>query len=135
MIAAGKPLAAVCHAPGVLRHARAPDGRAPVQVKNVTGFTNTEEAAAGLTKVVPFLVEDMLKEHGGKFSKAADWQPHVVIDGLLITGQNPASSELAAKALLAKLRPEQVDSTSRASRLQPTIDHNAHSYVSQRRSA
>ena len=103
MIAAGKPLAAVCHAPGVLRHARAPDGRAPVQVKNVTGFTNTEEAAAGLTKVVPFLVEDMLKEHGGKFSKAADWQPHVVADGLLIAGQNPASSDAAAKALLAKL--------------------------------
>ena len=103
MIAAGKPVAAVCHAPGVLRHASAPDGRALVQGKNVTGFTNTEEAAAGLTKVVPFLVEDMLKEHGGKFSKAADWQPHVVADGLLITGQNPASSDAAAKALLAKL--------------------------------
>ena len=73
--------------------------------RNVTGFTNTEEEAAGLTKVVPFLVEDMLKEHGGQFSKAADWQPHVVVDGLLITGQNPASSEPAAKALLAKLRP------------------------------
>ena len=72
--------------------------------KNVTGFTNTEEEAAGLTKVVPFLVEDMLKEHGGRFSKAADWQPHVIVDGLLITGQNPASSEPAAKALLAQLR-------------------------------
>ena len=105
MIAAGKPVAAVCHAPGVLRHARAPDGRPLVQGKNVAGFTNTEEAAAGLTEVVPFLVEDMLKEHGGRFSKAADWQPHVVVDGLLITGQNPASSEPAAKALLAKLRP------------------------------
>jgi putative intracellular protease/amidase len=105
MIAAGKPVAAICHAPGVLRHARAPGGQSLVKGKKVTGFTNTEEAAAGLTKVVPFLVEDMLKEHGGKFSKAADWQPHVVVDGLLITGQNPASSEPAAQALLAKLRP------------------------------
>ena len=72
--------------------------------KNVTGFTNTEEDAAGLSKVVPFLVEDMLKERGAHFTKAADWQPHVVVDGLLITGQNPASSEPAAKALLAALR-------------------------------
>ena len=72
--------------------------------KNVTGFTNTEEAAAGLTKVAPFLVEDMLKEHGAHFTKANDWQPHVVVDGLLITGQNPASSEPAAKALLAALQ-------------------------------
>ena len=104
MIAAGKPVAAVCHAPGVLRHARQPGGQPLVKGKNVTGFTNTEEAAAGLTKVVPFLVEDMLKEHGGQYSKAADWQPHVVVDGLLITGQNPASSEHAATALLAKLR-------------------------------
>jgi putative intracellular protease/amidase len=105
MIAADKPVAAVCHAPGVLRHARAPGGQPLVKGKNVTGFANTEEEAAGLTKVVPFLVEDMLKEHGGRFSKAADWQPHVIVDGLLITGQNPASSEPAAKALLAKLRP------------------------------
>jgi putative intracellular protease/amidase len=75
-----------------------------VKGKNVTGFTNTEEDAAGLSKVVPFLVEDMLKERGGQFTKAADWQPHVVVDGLLITGQNPASSEPAAKALLATLR-------------------------------
>ena len=104
MAAAGKPVAAVCHAPGVLRHAKAPDGQALVRGKNVTGFTNTEEQAAGLTDVVPFLVEDMLKEQGGKYAKVADWQPHVVTDGLLITGQNPASSEPAAKALLAKLR-------------------------------
>lgn len=103
MIASGKPVAAVCHAPGVLRHARAPSGDVLVKGKNVTGFTNTEEEASGLTKVVPFLVEDMLKENGGHFSKAADWQAHVVVDGLLITGQNPASSEPAAKALLAKL--------------------------------
>ncbi len=104
IVAAAKPVAAVCHAPGVLRHAHAPDGKPLVTGKNVTGFTNTEEAAAGLTKVVPFLVEDMLRENGGNYSKAADWQPHVVEDGLLITGQNPASSEPAAKALLAKLR-------------------------------
>jgi len=101
----------VCHAPGVLRHARAPDGQALVRGKNVTGFTNTEEAAVGLTKVVPFLVENMLKEQGGHYSQAPDWQPHVVVDGLLITGQNPASSEPAAQALLAKLRTVQVRST------------------------
>lgn len=104
MIAAGKPVAAVCHAPGVLQQARSPDGKPLVNGKNVTGFTNTEEAAAGLSEVVPFLVEDMLKQHGAHFTKAADWQPHVVVDGLLITGQNPASSEPAAKALLAALR-------------------------------
>ena len=103
MTAASKPVAAVCHAPGVLRHARTPDGQSLLKGKNVTGFTNTEEEAAGLSKVVPFLVEDMLKEQGGNFSKAADWQPHVVVDGLLITGQNPASSEAAARALLAML--------------------------------
>jgi putative intracellular protease/amidase len=105
MIASGKPVAAVCHAPGVLRHARTPGGRPLVQGQNVTGFTNTEEEAAGLTHVVPFLVEDMLRESGGLYSKAADWQAHVVVDGLLITGQNPASSAPAAKALLSKLQP------------------------------
>jgi putative intracellular protease/amidase len=105
MVAAGKPVAAVCHAPGVLRHAKAPGGEALVKGRNVTGFTDTEEQAAGLTQVVPFLVEDMLKGLGGKFSKAPDWQSHIVADGLLITGQNPASSGPAAEALLAKLRP------------------------------
>jgi putative intracellular protease/amidase len=105
MIASAKPVVAVCHAPGVLRHARTPDGRPLVQGQNVTGFTNTEEEAAGLTQVVPFLVEDMLRESGGIYSKAADWQAHVVVDGLLITGQNPASSAPAAKALLSKLQP------------------------------
>jgi putative intracellular protease/amidase len=104
MIAAGKPVAAVCHAPGVLRHARAPNGQPLVKGKNVTGFTNTEEAAAGLSEVVPFLVEDTLTDGGGRFSKAADWQPHVVVDGLLVTGQNPASSEPAAQALLRRLK-------------------------------
>jgi putative intracellular protease/amidase len=102
MSAAGKPVAAVCHAPGVLRHAKAADGSALVRGKNVTGFTNTEEEAVGLTQVVPFLVEDMLKENGGLYSKAADWQSYVVTDGLLITGQNPASSEAAAAALLKR---------------------------------
>ena len=103
MLAAGKPVAAVCHAPGVLRHTKTLDGKSVVHGKSVTGFTNTEEQAVGLTQVVPFLVEDMLKQNGGHYSKAADWQPHVVTDGLLITGQNPASSEPAAKALLEKL--------------------------------
>lgn len=102
-LAAGKPLAAVCHAPGVLRHPKTSDGAPVVQGKMVTGFTNSEEEAVGMTKVVPFLVEDMLKRNGGKYTKQADWQPNVVTDGLLITGQNPASSEPAAKALLAKL--------------------------------
>ena len=103
MLKAGKPVAAVCHAPGVLRHAKSPSGAPVVKGKAVTGFANTEEEAAGLTQVVPFLVEDSLKQHGGTYSKGPDWAPHVVIDGLLITGQNPASSEPAARALLAKL--------------------------------
>ncbi len=102
-LAAGKPVAAVCHAPGVLRHVKTPDGSPLVKGKTVTGFTNTEEEAVGLTKVVPFLVEDMLKSNGGIYSKGADWQPYVLTDGLLITGQNPASSEAGAKALLQKL--------------------------------
>ena len=98
----GKPVAAVCHAPGVLRHARS--GGVPlVQGKEVTGFANTEEAAVGLTEVVPFLVEDELRKAGGTYSKGADWQPYVVRAGNLITGQNPASSEPAARALLKLL--------------------------------
>ncbi|CAM2169062.1 D-lactate dehydratase [Paraburkholderia sacchari] len=103
-IAAGKPVAAVCHAPGVLRHVKGADGQPLVAAKAVTGFSNSEEAAVQLTDVVPFLVEDMLKESGGKYTKAADWAPHVETDGLLITGQNPASSEPVAHALLAALR-------------------------------
>ena len=103
MLKAGKPVAAVCHAPGVLRHPKGADGQSVVKGKKVTGFTNTEEEAAGLTAVVPFLVEDMLTQNGGVYSKAADWHPHVETDGLLITGQNPASSEPVAKALLAAL--------------------------------
>ena len=107
MVEGGKPVAAVCHAPAVLKFAKAPDGKALVRGKRVTGFSNTEEQAAGLTDVVPFLVEDMLKTQGGEYSKVADWQPHVVIDGLLITGQNPASSAPAAQALLEALRTHQ----------------------------
>jgi len=103
MLSAGKPVAAVCHAPGVLRHPKTSDGVPVVRGKMVTGFTNSEEKAAGLTDVVPFLVEDMLKKNGAEYSKQADWQPHVVSDGFLITGQNPASSEPAANALLKKL--------------------------------
>ena len=93
MAAAGKPVAAVCHAPGVLRHVKAADGSPLVKGKRVTGFTNTEEEAVGLTEVVPFLVEDMLKENGGQYSKGADWHSYVLTDGKLVTGQNPASSE------------------------------------------
>jgi putative intracellular protease/amidase len=103
MLAAGKPVAAVCHAPGVLRHTKNPDGTPVVAGKNVTGFTNTEEAAVGLTDIVPFLVEDMLQANGGNYAKVADWQPYAVADGLLITGQNPASSEPAAEMLLKQL--------------------------------
>ena len=103
MIAAGKPVATVCHAPGVLSHVKAPDGSPLVQGKKVTGFTNTEEEAVGLTHIVPFLVEDMLKQNGGEYSKLGDWQPYAITDGLLITGQNPASSEAAAEALLKLL--------------------------------
>jgi putative intracellular protease/amidase len=104
MLASGKPVAAVCHAPGVLRHVKLPDGQLALAGKAVTGFTNTEEDAVGLSKIVPFLVEDMLKEGGALYSKSADWQPYVITDGLLITGQNPASSQPAANALLDKLQ-------------------------------
>ncbi|WP_017298380.1 type 1 glutamine amidotransferase domain-containing protein [Nodosilinea nodulosa] len=100
---AGKPVAAVCHAPGVLRHVKTPEGEFLVKNKTVTGFANTEEAAVGLTEVVPFLVEDMLKQNGGLYSKGDDWQSYVVGDGHLITGQNPASSEASAQALLQLL--------------------------------
>jgi len=103
MFAAGKPVAAVCHAPAVLRHVKAPDGALLVKGKSVTGFTNTEEAAVHLTEVVPFLLEDELKKAGGLYSKTGDWQPYVVSAGNLITGQNPASSGPAAVELLKML--------------------------------
>jgi putative intracellular protease/amidase len=98
--AAGKPVALVCHAPGVLRHVKRPNGKPLVEGKKVTGFANSEEEAVGLTKVVPFLVEDELKAKGGIYSKTADWGVYVLTDGLLITGQNPASSGPAAKVLI-----------------------------------
>ena len=103
LFAAGKPVAAVCHGPAAFRHAKTPNGSPLVRGKSVTGFSDTEEAAAGLTDVVPFLVEDMLKQNGGDYSKAADWQPYAVADGNLITGQNPASSADTARALQAQL--------------------------------
>jgi putative intracellular protease/amidase len=103
LIAAGKPVAAVCHAPAALRLAKSPDGQALVKGRDVTGFSNSEEETAGLSDIVPFLVEDMLKQRGGRYARGADWQPFVLVDGLLITGQNPASSEPAAQALLAQL--------------------------------
>jgi putative intracellular protease/amidase len=102
--AAGKPVAAVCHAPGVLRHVKDANGEPLVKGKSVTGFTNTEEEAVQLTNVVPFLVEDMLKQNGGNYSKGADWAPYITQAGNLITGQNPASSEPAAEALLQLLK-------------------------------
>lgn len=102
-IAAGLPVALVCHAPGVLKNVRAADGSPIVQGRKVAGFTNSEEEAVELTHVVPFLVEEMLKQNGGIYSKGPDFAPYVVQDGLLITGQNPASSELAAEMLLAAI--------------------------------
>jgi putative intracellular protease/amidase len=102
-LAAGKPIALVCHAPGVLRHATTRNGKPLVEGKKVTGFTNTEEAAVGLTEVVPFLVEDELRAKGGIFSRGEDWAPYVVSDGFLITGQNPASSASCAALVLKHL--------------------------------
>jgi putative intracellular protease/amidase len=101
--AGDRPIAAVCHAPGVFRHTKGVDGKPLVSGRHVTGFTNTEEAAVGLTDVVPFLVEDMLKANGGLYERGADWASHVTIDGRLVTGQNPASSEAAARELLKLL--------------------------------
>ena len=101
--AADKPVAMVCHAPGVLRHVKNPHGEPLVKGKTVTGFTNGEEEAVGLTKVVPFLVEDALLSLGAVFSKVTNFGVHTVADGQLITGQNPASSGPAAKLLLETL--------------------------------
>ncbi|WP_256843912.1 MULTISPECIES: type 1 glutamine amidotransferase domain-containing protein [unclassified Pantoea] len=100
---AGKPVALVCHAPGVLRDVKNADGMPLVKGKKVTGFTNSEEEGVGLTDVVPFLVEDVLKQNGGLYSRGDDWQSYTVQDGLLITGQNPGSSAETAKVLLASL--------------------------------
>ena len=98
-------MAAVCHAPGIFRHTRRADGKPLVAGKRVTGFTNSEEGAAGLTSVVPFLVEDMLKQNGADYSRKADWQSYAITDGNLVTGQNPASSAAAAHQVLALLKP------------------------------
>ena len=98
-----RPIGAVCHAPAVFKHPGRADGKPLVSGKTVTGFTNTEEEGVGLTQVVPFLVEDMLKANGGNYRKGIDWASFVVTDGKLVTGQNPASSEEAARKLLALL--------------------------------
>lgn len=97
----GKPVGAVCHAPAVFRHVKS-GSESIVKGKRVTGFTNSEEAAVELTEIVPFLVEDELKRLGGLYEKAGDWESFVITDGNLITGQNPASSEAAAEALLKR---------------------------------
>ena len=102
--AADKPVAAVCHAPGIFRHVKGRDGAFLVKGRDVAGFTNSEEEAVGLTKVVPFLVEDMLIANGGRYSKGPDWGSYVRTDGKLVTGQNPASSREAAEALLNLLK-------------------------------
>jgi putative intracellular protease/amidase len=102
----GKPVALVCHSPGVLRHVRY-QGEPLVKGKRVTGFTNGEEEEVGLTHVVPFLVEDELMRLGATFEKVRNWQPHAIVDGRLVTGQNPASSTSAAQALLKLLAREE----------------------------
>ncbi|TDQ31111.1 type 1 glutamine amidotransferase domain-containing protein [Zeaxanthinibacter enoshimensis] len=99
-----KPIAFVCHAPAVLKHVKNVMGEPLVKGRKVAGFTNEEEEGVELTDVVPFLVEEMLKENGGKYSKGSDWEPYAVEDGLLITGQNPASSEKVAEILMKKLQ-------------------------------
>lgn len=102
--ASGKIVSAVCHAPAVFRHVKTAEGQFLVHDRNVTGFSNAEEAAVGLTDVVPFLVEDMLKDHGASYTSGDDWQPHIVVDGRLITGQNPASSVGVADAVIRQLQ-------------------------------
>lgn len=104
LAASDKAFALVCHAPGALRHVKGPNGKPLVEGKTVTGFTNGEEEEVGLTKVVPFLVEDELMSLGATFSKVKNWGVHTVTDGRLITGQNPASSGPTAKVLLDTLR-------------------------------
>ena len=103
MLGSEKPVALVCHAPGILTNVKAPNGEPIAKGRAVTGFTDSEEAAMHLVDVVPYLLEDVLREQGARFSATADWGVHVVQDGLLITGQNPASSKLAARVLLDAL--------------------------------
>ena len=99
-----KPVAFVCHAPGVLLKVKLPNGEPLVKGKELTGFSDSEEEAVQLTKIVPFLLEDELKKLGANYSKGPDWGSYVKVDGLLITGQNPNSSEAAAKELINMLR-------------------------------
>jgi len=99
-----KPIAFVCHAPAALVNVKDKEGKYLVAGKKVTGFTNTEEAAVGLTQVVPFLLEDKLKERGAKYSQGADWSSYALEDGLLLTGQNPQSAEAVASKLLSKIK-------------------------------
>ena len=103
-VKADKPVGAVCHAPAALVNVRGKDGQYLVKGKRVTGFTNAEEKAVGLTEIVPFLLEDRLKERASLYSKGVNWAPYVQVDGKLVTGQNPASSGPAAKELLGLLR-------------------------------
>jgi putative intracellular protease/amidase len=104
MYQAGKPVALVCHAPGALKNVKAQDGTPLVKGKKVTGFSDAEEAAVGLTDIVPFLLEDELKKCGALYSKGPDWQSYTQVDGHLITGQNPASSEDAARLVLKRFK-------------------------------
>jgi len=103
-IANDKPVSFVCHAPAILKNIQDTEGNALVKGKKVTGFTNGEEEAVQLTDVVPFLIEDMMKEKGADYSKIEDWEPYALEDGLLITGQNPASSTKVAKLLMNRLK-------------------------------
>jgi putative intracellular protease/amidase len=104
MYASGKPVAAVCHAPAVLCNAQAKDGSPIIRGKTVTGFSNSEENAVQLNDVVPFLLEDELKTKGAHYSRADDWHPHAIVEGNLITGQNPQSSQQVALAVLEQLK-------------------------------
>ena len=105
-LAAGTPVALVCHAPGALRHVKQPDGSPLVRGRHITGFSNAEEVSVdeSLPKLIPFSLEDVLKAEGAHYSKAENWAPYVVTDGLLLTGQNPASAGPAAKELMALVR-------------------------------
>lgn len=129
MLAGGKPVVAVCHGTGALRRVKTPAGDPVVQGKAVTGFADSEERAIDLSDVVPFRIEAMLRGAGGIYSKRPDWQPHVVSDGPLITGQNSASAQPAAKLLLERLGlvapaapPERTDMFGRQRRRDPAGD-------------
>ncbi|WP_299802757.1 type 1 glutamine amidotransferase domain-containing protein [uncultured Shewanella sp.] len=101
---ANKPVGLVCHAPGALKNVKAADGTPLVAGKQVTGFTNSEEAAVQLTEIVPYLVEDMMLAHGALYTKGDDWNSYLAVDGNLITGQNPASSEAVADEIIKQLK-------------------------------